>query len=210
MKSFDALYKAKLQEFDEKEDLYSKLLAYYRASTEILSISQGKEGVDLLVMSDRIQGDLKLCLEKSEPLNLIIREFVPFPVENELRGFVWKNRLTALSQYNNVAYLPNMSRDKQAIEKKVRSCMEKFITAVGEKLENFVVDIVLDNDGKVWIVEINPFGELAGSCLFSWIDDRELLLNEDGRFEFRVQDTPPGIMYIKGQINERLISFLNI
>ena len=209
MKSFDVLYKTKLQEFDEKKDLYSKLLKYYRASTEILSISQGKEGVDLLVMSDRIQDDLKLCLEKSEELNLIVREFVPFPVENELRGFVWKNHLTALSQYNNVAYLPNMSRDKQAIEKKVKSCMEKFITAVGEKLENFVVDIVLDNDGKVWIVEFNPFGELAGSCLFSWIDDRELLLNEDGRFEFRVQDTPPPILYIKGHINEQLISFLN-
>ena len=110
MKSFDALYKTKLQEFDEKKDLYSKLLKYYRASTEILSISQGKEGVDLLVMSDRIQDDLKLCLEKSEPLNLIIREFVPFPVENELRRFVWKNHLTALSQYLSLIHISEPTR----------------------------------------------------------------------------------------------------
>ena len=68
----------------------------------------------------------------------------------------------------------------------------------------------MDYDGKVWIVELNPFGELAGSCLFSWVTDRDLLLNEDGRYEFRIQETPPEKTYIKGELSDKVIDFLNI
>lgn len=218
MSHFLELYDSKLKELKhsdmlsvvDKNNLYSKLIAYYQASTEILAISMGKEGVNLLIMSNRIQDDLKLSLEKSESLNLIIREFVQFPVEHELRGFVWKKRLTALSQYNNIAFLPSLVKNKDEIENKVRIFMDKFIPIVSDRLENFVVDIVLDYNGKVWIVELNPFGELAGSCLFSWISDRELLLNEEGRYEFRINDNPPDITYVKGQLNEQAITFLDI
>merc|ERR1712233_293351 len=31
-----------------------------------------------------------------------------------------------------------------------------------------LMDIVVDDAGKVWVVEVNPFGEMAGSCLFEW------------------------------------------
>ena len=219
MNEFPKLYASKLKqvtdtdfllEIGDKVPIYSKLIAFYLASTEILSISKGSQGIDMLVVSNRIQGDLKLCVEKSEPLNLIIREFVKFPVEHELRGFVWKKHLNALSQYNNIAFLPSLVKNKEEIENKVRVFMDHFIKIMGKKLENFVVDIVLDYEGKVWIVELNPFGELAGSCLFSWITDRELLLNEDGRYEFRIQDTPPELTYIKGELSEKVIEFLEI
>lgn len=35
-------------------------------------------------------------------MSLVVREFVKFPVENELRGFVCKGVFTALTQYNNL------------------------------------------------------------------------------------------------------------
>ena len=108
-------------------------LAFYLASTEILSISKGSQGVNMLVVSNRIQDDLKMCVEKSEPLNLIIREFVQFPVEHELRGFVWKKNLTGLSQYNNIAFLPSLVRNKAEIDAKVRAFMEKVIPIIGER-----------------------------------------------------------------------------
>ena len=216
LKTFPDLYSKKLIQAKENDTLasvasvqtYQKLIAFYLASTEILSISNGIEGVRMLVMSNRIQGDLKEFAERSEPLNLIIREFVEFPVEHELRGFVWKKKLTALSQYNNIAFLPSLVKNKDEIETNVKSFMEKFIGIIGDKIENFVVDIVLDYEGKVWVVELNPFGELAGSCLFSWVTDRELLLNEEGRYEFRIQETPPDLKYIKGALSERVIDFL--
>ena len=54
----------------------------------------------------------------------------------------------------------------------MKEMMKKFICAMADTLTSFIVDIVLDEDGKVWVVEVNPFGELAGSCLFSWSKDR--------------------------------------
>ena len=218
MKDFSEVYATKLKEVNDEfpeddggeESIYAKLMAFYLASTEILSISDGNQGARLLVMSNRIQGDLKLWAERSDPLNLIIREFIKFPVQHELRGFVWKSHLTAISQYNNIAYLPSLVQNKKQIEEKVKIFMEKFIKVMSARLENFVVDIVLDYEGNVWIVELNPIGELTGSCLFSWKSDRDLLLNEDGRFEFRIQDDPPPMTYIKGELSEQVIAFLKI
>ena len=64
---------------------------------------------------------------------------------------------------------------KSEVEHKVKEMMEKFISAMVKTLRSFIVDIVLDEDGKVWVVEVNPFGELAGSCLFGWSKDRLVL-----------------------------------
>ena len=58
-----------------------------------MAISSGNEATNLLRLSERIQGDLEYCLKNSEPMNLIVREFVNFPVKNELRGFVYKGDL---------------------------------------------------------------------------------------------------------------------
>ena len=105
-------------------------------------------------------------------MNLIVREFVQFPVKSELRGFVYQGSLTALTQYNRTCYFPDQLETKAEVEEKVRTFMEGFIVAMRSLLESFVVDIVVDTAGQVWVVEVNPFGELADSCLFSWTKDR--------------------------------------
>ena len=176
LEEFSGLYEQKLQEFDNKEDLLSKLHAFYKASTEVLAVSSGTKAAELLKMSNRIQGDLKVCLDVGETMNLVIREFVKFPVKNELRGFVYNGVLTALTQYNNLAFFPEQQESKNEVEQKVKNLMDLFISAMAGVLNSFVVDIVLDDDGKVWVVEVNPFGELAGSCLFGWSKDRYALL----------------------------------
>ena len=165
--AFPILIQEKLQELNST-DIYAKLHAFYMASTEILAISSGSEAVDLFRKSSRIVGDL----EVSEPMNLIVREFVQFPVKSELRGFVYEGSLTALTQYNRTCYFPDQVETKAEVEEKVRTFMEGFIVAMRSLLESFVVDIVVDTAGQVWVVEVNPFGELADSCLFSWSKDR--------------------------------------
>ena len=171
LEAFPTLIQEKLQELNST-DIYAKLHAFYMASTEILAISSGSEAVDLFRKSSRIVGDLEHCLEVSEPMNLIVREFVQFPVKNELRGFVYQGSLTALTQYNRTCYFPDQLETKAEVEDKVRTFMEGFIVAMRSLLESFVVDIVVDTAGQVWVVEVNPFGELADSCLFSWTKDR--------------------------------------
>ena len=169
--AFPTLIQEKLQELNST-DIYAKLHVFYMASTEILAISSGSEAVDLFRKSSRIVGDLEHCLEVSEPMNLIVREFVQFPVKNELRGFVYQGSLTALTQYNRTCYFPDQVETKAEVEEKVHTFMKGFIVAMRSLLESFVVDIVVDTAGQVWVVEVNPFGELADSCLFSWTKDR--------------------------------------
>ena len=76
-------------------------------------------------------------------------------------------------------------------------------------MQNFIMDLVIDDQGKVWVVEINPFGELAGACLFSWSKDREVLMGQKP-FEFRIVEEKPTIQYIKSEIDPRVLEVLKI
>ncbi|KAJ7600667.1 hypothetical protein C8J56DRAFT_14297 [Mycena floridula] len=59
-----------------------------------------------------------------------------------------------------------------------------------EKLntEGFVFDVLEHQDGKVQLIELNPFGAISGcgSCLYNWIEDAELLYGQQERLEFRI------------------------
>ena len=169
---FPGLYQDKLELLQDQEDILCKLHAFYQASTEVLAVSEPGQAAELLTKSERIQGDLEVCLSNKEPMSLVVRQFVSFPVKNELRGFVYEGVLTALTQYNNLAFFPEHMEGKGEVEGKVRSFMAGFIRALETTLTSFIVDLVLDDEGKVWAVEVNPFGELAGSCLFGWSKDR--------------------------------------
>ena len=171
MESFPSLIQEKLASFEKgiREDLCSKLHALYMASTEILAVANGREAGELMRRSTRIQGTLEEAIKNSEPMNLIVREFVHFPVKNELRGFVYKGVFTALTQYNNLAYFPEHKEGKPEVEEKVKSSVKVFIKAMEPVLDSFVMDLVVDDGGKVWVVEINPFGEVAAGFLYAWL-----------------------------------------
>ena len=160
---------------------------------------------DLLRRSDRIQGDLQHCLDIAEPMNLIIREFVSFPVKNEFRGFIYKEKLTALTQYNNLAYFPQHLEIKSEMERKIK----EFVEGMKSVMENCILDLVIDDNGKVWVVEMNPFGELTGACLFSWSEDREILMGKKP-FEFRIVEKKPTLQYIKSEIDPKVLKLINI
>jgi len=209
MEGFPELYQDQLAKIGDEGNLFSKLHAFYKASTDALRVTTAKQAVNLLRKSERIQGDLQTCLRTSEPMSLVVREFVSFPVKNELRGFVYKGRLTALTQYNNLAFFPEHLDSKAEIEAKVKSFAEGFIKAMESVLGSFIIDIVVDNNGKVWVVEVNPFGELAGSCLFRWSQDKAVLMGEKP-FEFRIVEEPPSLGYIKTEIDERVLSIMGV
>ena len=153
---FSDLYQDKLSELNLHEDTFTKLRAFYNASTEALSISSGSKATELLRKSNKIQEDLRVCLERYESMKLIVRQFVNFPVKNELRAFVYKGSFTALTQYNNLAYFHEMSQVKDMMLEKVKELMMKLIDAMKPVLESFIADIVLDSEDKVWVVEVNP------------------------------------------------------
>jgi hypothetical protein len=191
------LEQVKVKEGEAATSHTNQLLhALYRASTVALKVANGEEGVQLLVESPRIQGDLEDVVSKQKnDFNIIVREWGDFDVDLEFRAFVYKGKFTALTQYNEFIYFPTMVAHKDAIAEQVSHFInEKLVPIIS--LPNFVIDFALkyptDEGGeyKIYVVEINPFAEFAGSGLFTWTEDMDILLGKKP-FKFRTHTSEP-------------------
>ncbi|KAH3758857.1 cell division cycle protein 123-like [Pelomyxa schiedti] len=185
-----------------------QLCAIYRATTYAMKLSRAAEGIKLLVMSDRIQGDLQEYSSGriTENFSVVVREFRTFDPDLEFRGFVHNGQFTALTQYNNFAFFPKLLARREEI---VRFISEDYRNRIQPKISipSYVIDFVLcvPREGEypgrtdrfqnlqIWVVEINPLAEFAGTGMFTWENDRDLLLGRKP-FEFRMQtDLTPGV-----------------
>eukprot|EP00466_Bigelowiella_natans_P010372 jgi/Bigna1/70557/fgenesh1_pg.12_\ len=167
---------------------------YHRLS---MANESGLEAIDLLCLSQRIVDDLqdakrsKTLLKPFSIMNLhlITRPWVEIPRSSELRGFIHDRKLTALSQYYTVDHhYPEIWKDRHEIAKK--ACEYVKLT-LGPKMpmKDAVVDFVwLPKERQLYIIELNPFGKLAGSALFHWTEDWAVLTGEKP-FEFKLN--PP-------------------
>lgn len=75
-------------------------------------------------------------------------------------------------------------------------------------MPSYVTDLVieprLDGGFNVYLVELNPLCEAAGSCLFTWHKDRAVLLGA-APYEFRINDKIPPFRHdIDGRVRELL------
>jgi len=110
-------------------------------------------------------------------------------IDHEMRGFVYRNGLFALSQYYYEEYDHLMSKYADWYAKayydlwlKVRGRLEKF--------ENYVIDFGWDKSNREPIViELNPFDRSTDPCLFSWKELHELKLQN--KFVVRVNELKP-------------------
>lgn len=196
--------------------LNRRMHALYVASTIGLRVRSGAEAIALLASSKRVQNDLSEFILGIVPeLNVVVREFCYFPVELELRAFVYAGVLTAVTQYNNYVFFPRLVAVRARLEQLVR----EFVATLGPSLTlaNYVLDLVLvspcfhspfDTSGEehlarcdfahdpleVRVIELNPLAEFAGTGLFSFTEpgDREILLGR-APFEFRVRESEAGL-----------------
>ncbi|XP_065198190.1 uncharacterized protein LOC135829724 [Sycon ciliatum] len=141
-----------------------------------------------LVSSERVLVDLVEATEAEElfSMKIIARQWEPtLRHDFEFRGFVNNGQLNALSQYNHYCYFPHVLREKAALEK---SIVKYWQTEIKPRipLDSYVVDFAVLSDGRVTVVELNPFKTTTGACLFSWSHHREIL--ESRPFEFRIHE----------------------
>ncbi len=104
---------------------------------------------------------------------IVCREFVELPLQSEFRGFVFEGRLVAISQYFWFNYFPDLiSRHNEYLDRMV----EFFESQVRERIPyaSYVVDFAVLDD-RIYVIELNPFGDVSGACLFSWKHDNLLL-----------------------------------
>jgi hypothetical protein len=193
------------------------LCALYRASTQALMVETADDAMYLLENSERIQGDLDEAVKEAtigggsaSSLNLIVREFVDFDTSKEFRGFVHKGRFTALTQYNELCFFPDVVLEKERIKSVVGLFMHDLNLDI-PGLDSYVVDLVMLDDGSVRIIELNPFAEFAGAGLFSWLNeaDRKILKGRTENilggylnFEFRIVTSLPDKKVVLTKLNQ--------
>merc|ERR1711971_170324 len=189
-----------------------RVLACYRAQTFAMACDDGRDAMDLLVRSARIQGDMKSYAvdeEYAQQFQLIVRDFVFFDVSLEFRSFVYKGKLTALTQYNDLCYFADLFNFEASIVKKIQAFVDEILQRI--EMDSLVLDLVLVDANydvekewpsmsedrlsklKVMVIEINPLAEFAGGGLFEWNKDKDVLLGEKP-FEFRMRKSLSSFM----------------
>lgn len=178
---------------------------------ESLKMKSAEQILETFLTSERVcEDDLPLALQFPErwSQHIVIRRWVDVPIQYEFRAFVYNNKLTALSQYYNHAYFADIVENKSKILQLVQDLFHSVRDLLNIYPPEYVLDVAVQlNEGRAYIIELNPFGKPngmgTGTCLFDNTKEEDFkVLFGEREFEFRVEQGPPMIepkKYIKGE-----------
>jgi len=189
-KSRDSLLKI----FDTAETENEKQIAFYSASVHGLKIGSGKEALELILTSTRIYEDLTEALQESEETfyhDIIIREWFDIDIKHEYRMFVNNSAMTAMCQFYEFCYFSDLKNVFKLHVEKIRDFWQEKIKSL-IPLASYIIDFGITKEGKLVVIELNPFHVGTGGKLFHWIDDLKIL--KEGPFEARMTEKPPSFL----------------
>ncbi|XP_041059425.1 cell division cycle protein 123 homolog [Carcharodon carcharias] len=98
---------------------------------------------------------------------LVLRKWCELIPGGEFRCFVKENKLIGVAQRDHTQYYDHVCNQAANI---LSSILDFFRNQIQYKFldEDFVFDVYRDSQGKVWLIDFNPFGEVTNSLLFSW------------------------------------------
>eukprot|EP01122_Echinamoeba_exundans_P011700 TRINITY_DN4747_c0_g1_i1.p1 TRINITY_DN4747_c0_g1~~TRINITY_DN4747_c0_g1_i1.p1 ORF type:complete len:350 (+),score=53.81 TRINITY_DN4747_c0_g1_i1:6-1055(+) len=170
--------------------------AFVRTQNLSLEARSGVEALHFLTHSERINVDLNRAISLSRtvkqfPSSILIRRFErDLDPAYEFRCFVYKGRLTAISQYFDFPFWKELAARKEQVQSLL---VDYFYNVIKPKLphENIVVDVGLIGGTKPILIELNPFAENTGTALFSWksASDRAIMRGE-APIELRILESP--------------------
>lgn len=170
------------------------------SSTGTLKCTSFSEIALLLRASDSLIHDLcrayDSCFDKtsSRPSNffLALRKWAPsLRPEMEFRCFVRCRNLIGISQREVTGFYPYIIERKKELEMVIQ---EFFMDEVRLKfgLENYTFDVYVRKDGRVKLLDFNPWGAFTLPLLFTWEELRTDI--EDGNMlEFRIVESQCGV-----------------
>lgn len=130
--------------------------------------------MDLFLKSARVRQDLERSLKsESFDLQIVCREFVELPLHSEFRGFVFEKRLVAVSQYFWFNYFPELVQKHNIYLDRMVDFFE-MVVKNRVPYSNYVIDFAVLDD-RIYVIELNPFGDVSGACCFNWTKDGLLL-----------------------------------
>jgi hypothetical protein len=181
------------------KDENAKVVLYLDCMIRAFRVQTAEEVLEFLIKSERVYTDLDRWLaypDKLAPINLIFREYDDNIMSHmEFRGFVYKKKLTAVSQYYDTVYFDFLVKNRDQIQQRIQHYFETTICPL-IAMENYVIDFVvyddLSNDqNKVIVIELNPWAKTTGASMFSWYEHSDVkILNGEAPFELRVRTEP--------------------
>jgi hypothetical protein len=143
-KQFKALYESYLRGASQPTE-NEKIVCLLRAAFECLRVKSAAQVIDMFIKSERIYQDMALALENPSRFNenFVIRKFEDIDVDMEFRGFVFANKLNALSQYNYLIFSQCLHDNQAQIQSNI---IDFFYNVVLVKLvkSGFMQDFVID------------------------------------------------------------------
>ncbi|XP_015688256.1 cell division cycle protein 123 homolog [Oryza brachyantha] len=114
---------------------------------------------------------------------LALRKWYPgLRPESEFRCFVWQKRLVAVSQRDPSAYYPSLPGWSAEVQPKIEAFFEQVIEPQFAS-DNYTFDVYVRADGRVKLIDFNPWGGYTLPLLFTW-EELEQMGREE--LEFRV------------------------
>uniref|UniRef100_A0A0E0MUR8 Cell division cycle protein 123 n=1 Tax=Oryza rufipogon TaxID=4529 RepID=A0A0E0MUR8_ORYRU len=114
---------------------------------------------------------------------LALRKWYPgLRPESEFRCFVRQRRLIAMSQRDPSAYYPSLPGWSAEVQPKIEAFFEQVIEPQFAS-ENYTFDVYVRADGRVKLIDFNPWGGYTLPLLFTW---EELEQEEREEVEVRV------------------------
>lgn len=184
----------------------NKLVLLQEVLIESLKVKNGVEAVQLMISSTRVGEDLDYALQPGDSgfadrSCLVIREWVQIPLWAEFRGFVWNNKLTSIGQYNHPVVFPELKDQVPKILPALENFFEQMKSCI--PLDRYIIDFAWTPEGKVYLVEVNPFdGEIvfpASTGLWNWDVDRNQMIH--GPLELRIRDNEQDEHVLKTNID---------
>uniref|UniRef100_A0A3Q2QVV1 Translation initiation factor eIF2 assembly protein n=1 Tax=Fundulus heteroclitus TaxID=8078 RepID=A0A3Q2QVV1_FUNHE len=147
----------------------------------------------LFKSSDFITHDLTQpflqCSDQDSPdpvinYELVLRKWSELIPGGEFRCFVKENKLIAISQRDYTQYYQHVLKQEEHISQAIQAFFSQHVQ-YNFLDEDFVFDVYRDSQGRVWLIDLNPFGEVTDSLLFSWEE-----LMSGGEIAHQLQDGP--------------------
>ena len=101
---------------------------------------------------------------------LVLRKWSNLHASQEFRCFVANNMLVAVSQRNHTQHYQHLTNSYMKIRSQIR---EFFVDTVQNRfasgaISKYVFDCYVDKNGRVWLVDFNPWSTRTDSLLFTW------------------------------------------
>ena len=116
---------------------------------------------------------------------LALRKWSNLHASQEFRCFVSNHELVAISQRNHTAFFPHLPRDSMSTRSRI---CDFFVDSVQRRfasgsIAKYVFDCYVDKNGRVWLLDFNPWSIRTDSLLFTWENIQKMaadVATEDG------------------------------